>query len=349
MNLSKSLVFSLLLLFAAFSLFLSCSSDEDEPVIYLENVEVSYITPAQAPAVDGVLEPIWQAASATQLISESGSDYNPSNKLALVNISALCDSEYVYISASWKDVTMNDRFLQLIWNNQQGWNRPNISKEDNISFMFLPVDGSTTDNDPNCFAMCHTPSLIMLNETGRPVDGWYWRASLTDSIFRAVDMWLVDTLDADTSFLGLDTEFNPGYMFNAQDSSAVPKFWKGEIQVDTIVVNEDTTFTVDNGKCLLDTDTATYTSFPMGVDIDSVVVPSFVTFTNASGSRWDVEAKGVWDEVSGRWTVEFKRLLNTGNDDDIEFVIGEQIRMAVAIGDNTKHAHIGFKPFILEF
>ncbi len=35
------------------------------------------------------------------------------------------------------------------------------------------------------------------------------------------------------------------------------------------------------------------------------------------GSRGDVRAKGVWKD--GFWTIEFKRNLNTGNDDDLRF------------------------------
>ena len=348
MKLSKLIAFSLLLLMAAFILISSCSSNEDLPVEYLENVEVSYITPSQAPAIDGTLEPIWQAANSTQLISEQGSDYNPSNKLALVNISALCDSNYIYISASWKDVTENNRFLQLVWTNQFGWNRPNV-KEDNITFFFTPADESTTDADPNCFAMCHTADLIMKNETDRTVDGWYWRASLTDPMTRALDLWFADSLDADTSFLGVDAEVSPGYALNFLTDPITPIYWNSNYEVNATIVDDDTIRVLDNGAFIMDTDTLPYTTFPEGVDLDSVLVPSFIVFSNPEGSRWDVEAKGKWDEVSGRWTVEFKRLLNTGNEDDIEFVLDGEVRMVVAVGDKAKHPHIGYQPVILEF
>lgn len=346
MKFRKPVVFSLLL-FAAVSFVMSCSSVDEPPVEYLENIEVAYITPSQAPVVDGVLEPIWQAASVTQMLSDQGSDYNPSNQLGLVNVSAMSDSTYVYISASWKDESRNVRFLQLIWNNQFGWNRPNVGKEDNISFFFTEEGGSTTASDPNCFAMCHTETLVMVNETGAPVDGWYWRASLTNPLTRAMDLWFADSLDADTSFLGVDAEVNPGFAYNAVDSAFIPLFRNSFDTVINIIVGEDTTRLFDNGEYLMDTDTVAFTFPP--VELDSVLVPSFILYSNPTGSCWDVQAKGDWDEVSGRWTVEFKRLLNTGNADDIEFVIGEQIRIVVAIGNNTKHAHTGFDPVILEF
>jgi hypothetical protein len=45
-------------------------------------------------------------------------------------------------------------------------------------------------------------------------------------------------------------------------------------------------------------------------------MPTFISVT-PTGSRADVKAKGVW--FDGRWTIEFGRTLNTGNNDDIQF------------------------------
>lgn len=45
-------------------------------------------------------------------------------------------------------------------------------------------------------------------------------------------------------------------------------------------------------------------------------MPAFISIT-PTGSRQDVKAKGLWAE--GRWTIEFGRLLNTGNNDDLQF------------------------------
>ncbi len=45
-------------------------------------------------------------------------------------------------------------------------------------------------------------------------------------------------------------------------------------------------------------------------------IPAFISVT-PTGSRADIKAKGVWSD--GRWTLEFGRALNTGNNDDIQF------------------------------
>lgn len=54
-----------------------------------------------------------------------------------------------------------------------------------------------------------------------------------------------------------------------------------------------------------------------------------------SGSAADVEAKGVW--ANGKWTVEFKRKLNTGHKDDTVLVAGKAIDFAVAVFDAAEH------------
>jgi hypothetical protein len=53
-----------------------------------------------------------------------------------------------------------------------------------------------------------------------------------------------------------------------------------------------------------------------------------------TGSAADVEAKGVW--ADGKWTVEFKRKLDTGHKDDTPFVVGKSLSFAVATFDKSE-------------
>src|SRR5262245_41281523 len=53
-----------------------------------------------------------------------------------------------------------------------------------------------------------------------------------------------------------------------------------------------------------------------------------------TGSAADVQAKGEW--AAGKWTVEFKRKLNTGHKDDTVFVVGKSCGMAVATFDKSE-------------
>ncbi len=53
------------------------------------------------------------------------------------------------------------------------------------------------------------------------------------------------------------------------------------------------------------------------------------------GSIADIKAKGVWQ--SGYWQLELSRQLNTGHDDDIQFVVGEVYRGGIAVFDATEN------------
>ncbi len=57
------------------------------------------------------------------------------------------------------------------------------------------------------------------------------------------------------------------------------------------------------------------------------MLPRFTNHT-PSGSRADVKAKGVWK--GGKWTIEFGRALNTGNNDDIRFDLKKSCRFGVS-------------------
>lgn len=66
-----------------------------------------------------------------------------------------------------------------------------------------------------------------------------------------------------------------------------------------------------------------------------------------AGSAGDVEAKGEW--ANGKWTVEFKRKLNTGHKDDTAFKAGKPCGFAVATFDKAeKSDHDVSKALILK-
>ena len=76
------------------------------------------------------------------------------------------------------------------------------------------------------------------------------------------------------------------------------------------------------------------------------MMPQYPT-QKPTGSAADVQAKGDW--ANGKWTVEFKRKLNTGNKDDTAFVIGKSFGMAVATFDKAeKGDHDVSKPIVLK-
>ncbi len=367
MDLRKLVIILSFVIFTGGIVFMACDSDEEPPVIFpaTDEITVTYIAPGDAPDIDGDLDGIWDAGNLTQLISVDTSDYNPNNNVELVDIIALSDSNYVYIAVSWADDSRNVRYHEWVWdtaslndpNEPFPWRQVFAVKEDNISFFF---DANPSGNGaslsamevgPNCALMCHETDLVMYNETDVAVDGWYWRAGVTNPIGYAIDLNFIDSLETDSRFQGLDAVENRGYIPNFESGDFTPLYIH---KIDTTVIGDDTSYTIVNEETLFAEDTVDYVpgdfvTAALAEEVDSVFVPSFILSNQASGSRWDVEAVGTYDEVLNRWTVEFRRPMNTGNDDDIVFQIGEEYGIAVAIGDNRKNPHTGYDPVIIKF
>jgi len=65
------------------------------------------------------------------------------------------------------------------------------------------------------------------------------------------------------------------------------------------------------------------------------------------GSRWDVRTKSSFD--GSNWTVVFRRVLYTGDTDDIDLrhATPDSLKISIAIADNAGIKHHGTKPFYL--
>jgi len=96
----------------------------------------------------------------------------------------------------------------------------------------------------------------------------------------------------------------------------------------------------------IDEGTPCYTKIEIPEKKVKDVMPQYPT-QKPSGSAADVEAKGTW--ADGKWTVEFKRKLNTGHKDDTTFVVGKSLSFAVATFDKSeKGDHDVSKPILLK-
>ncbi len=61
------------------------------------------------------------------------------------------------------------------------------------------------------------------------------------------------------------------------------------------------------------------------------------TLRQPTGSRGDVRAKGAW--LNGRWTIEFRRKLVTGNGDDIQFTPGKKYLFGISRYEIAGRSH----------
>jgi ethylbenzene dehydrogenase len=96
----------------------------------------------------------------------------------------------------------------------------------------------------------------------------------------------------------------------------------------------------------IDAGTPCYTKIEVPEKKTADLVPQFPS-QKPTGSAADVLAKGEW--AGGKWTVEFKRKLSTGNKDDTAFAAGKSCGIAIATFDKSeKGDHDVSKGFILK-
>lgn len=129
---------------------------------------------------------------------------------------------------------------------------------------------------------------------GKPhkADIWYWKANRTDP-----------TGYADDKIQFLKTEHERrATKITTSDATALYLTRKG-----------------DQGS-------AAYTSI-LVVDYKSDREPRFEN-SPPTGSRADVKAKGIWQD--GEWTIEFKRALDTGHDDDLALEINKTYTLGLS-------------------
>ncbi|MBW6492739.1 MAG: hypothetical protein K0B15_16260 [Lentimicrobium sp.] len=154
-----------------------------------------------------------------------------------------------------------------------------------------------------------------------------------------VDVWLDDTQNGEDG--GRYGDAGTGaYTHNRIGDKSRPK-WIEKNPVDyadamTLLDSE-----IAAGECAGDATTGVS-------DADAALYwPAYVTLTavvperilNApSGSRADLAFGAVWN--NGKWTAEFGRKLNTGNDDDIQFTdFAKEYLFNIAVFDNSRHGY----------
>ena len=63
------------------------------------------------------------------------------------------------------------------------------------------------------------------------------------------------------------------------------------------------------------------------------MMPKYILTQNPQGSIADIHCKGVWKD--GKWNLEIRRKLNTGNPDDVVFEAGKAVKSGIAVFDHS--------------
>lgn len=265
-----------------------------------------------------------------------------------ITIGSSWDDSYIYFLVRWVDAghTNSSKYKKWIYGDQgnleTGWNSLNHigvtigdlapnefvvnaahtlagkESEDRVFFMFPIADSENnfSNGGLGCAAYCHanlvddnpaqnyTGSGVVAmhtNVNGDMADVWHWKSSRTHPSGYADDK----------------------YINYAQGSDSGRRSDAGTSAYSTNVLNvgNPTSWHTDR---LANTD-----DFLMAVDVipyDGTPAPGHQIPANISnsptGSRADVEAQANFNPTTNQWTLEIRRLRNTGNADDRQFPLG---------------------------
>jgi len=175
--------------------------------------------------------------------------------------------------------------------------------------------------------------LDQLKQAGKFLDLWQWRAARSNPVGHAGDDWVFDYRWFDQGKNIFTTPGKPAWMYDRAKMgfSAIPE--KGLKQMP-----DRFPLIIGRNAVPLDPDV----SFKEGDILPQAVLQE------PSGSVADVQANGVWKE--GRWSVEIKRKLNTGNPDDKALEPGKAYDIGLAVFEdkvsNRRH-HVNLPPLTL--
>ncbi|MCB9913552.1 MAG: c-type cytochrome [Planctomycetes bacterium] len=290
----------------------------------------------------------WDPALLTTVAGVVQSNYPLSEYLdgvpTALTVGSSWDATYVYFLVQWEDAghTASTRASKWIFGDQGGgevgWNSlrnvgatpgaPNAGainasghvlagneSEDRVFLMFPIVDaeGNYTPSGLGCAMYCHAnldedfpwqnytgDGVVAMgaNLAGDRADIWHWKATRTAPSGYADDKWLdvaVGSANGRKNDAG-----SAAYVSNPLAGGAPT--WMHTLGLSWL------------GDALFDVDAVPYSGSALPGD----ELPSSVSQAPA-GSRGDVRTAASYDPLSGRWTLELRRLRDTGNADDHSF------------------------------
>jgi hypothetical protein len=257
----------------------------------------------KGPELKAELSDAWEGAQLTRVLTRGGHIGD-----TWVDLRAMHDGEYLYVHASWADETRS--VSKQPWVFEDGTWTKGVGDEDRIAFFFNI--NTPRMNTEGCDALCHT-DYIHAPEPGQTADTWHWKAGRGGLFGHSDDQYVRHAQGASGR---ADDAGRSNYANNQNAERTGPaRRWLEDADRQG-AFREDTSAAIEEGW-----------QPPEGYSVPSILV------REPEGSRGDVRAAGRWHE--GRWSVMFKRKLNTGNPDDAQFEPGKRVAFGVALFDNT--------------
>lgn len=240
-----------------------------------------------------------------------------------VKAQALYSDSDVWFRFEWADATES---AGRVWE-YDGAKWKSTGNEDRLALYWeiTPIDKFQTRT---CAALCHNPAsdaidkwyMITPGATDR-ADNWHWKAARTNPVNQVDDKYLTGVLtdpkDVESANKA-DAKTKGGYTDNRTADGSGP----AKMQDPTKKPSAGSAFLLTTEAVAMDA-----SKFKAGDKVPRELLEPW------TGSRGDIEAKGVW--AAGKWTVVFHRKLDTGSTEDTTFIVGKTYPFGLAVFDNT--------------
>ncbi len=294
---------------------------------------VAYKT-TNAPTLDGKLdEAAWKTAEAATIKVYGGDN----GSAQTVTMKALYDSEFAYFGIEVPDPTKSIRRMPYVKGADGNWTKvsPTEDYEDKFSILWdMGVEGF---KEQGCAVTCHLTTagrdraLKYTNKAGEKVDMWHVKNGRNSVVGYVDDQYT----DNDTTSASAGRKTDPTASGKAYtdiplktiDGKQVPDFTAA-----ADFLTGDKRWVIDlRNTATISVDNSQYTT---GAELPSIAVNSY------TGDSADLPGKFIYDETGKKWTYEFKRKLNTGSTNDIQWTdLKKSYAFGVAIFDNTQIGH----------
>ncbi|MFQ5897622.1 MAG: ethylbenzene dehydrogenase-related protein [Candidatus Methylomirabilia bacterium] len=297
----------------------------------------------RGPEVDGRVDKVWNKTSAVKVVVDTG---DPGR--IKVSLKALYDAENVYFLVRWQDETQNLFFQPWEYDGEE-WVQ---SDEEDDRLAFAWNISSPAFPAAGCYGLCHvskepevdgaTPNDMWTNQPGEKVDLWDWSSGVTNPLGYARD-FAIDCIDFKEFVVAHPDRKTTGRRPDGEVEA------KGRLMLPNVNVMDDGPqfaplpreraqgpFIIVRGPgSVLDTEGL---EFKKGDRVTGIVLPGKIP----ADLRGHLTAKGI--HRKGRWVLEIKRPLVTGEPDDVQFEVGKQYHFGIAVFDRTDKHSISLQP-----
>ncbi len=286
------------------------------------------------PTLDGKLgEDAWTKAEAATLKVYGGDNESAQT----VVMKALYDAEYAYFGIEVPDQTKSIRRMPYVKGADGNWTKVKASEDYEDKFAVLWDMGVEGFKEQGCAVTCHlsTPgrdrALMYTGNPGEKVDMWHVKNG-RNAVLGYIDDQYTDN-DTTSASGGRKTDPTSSGKAYADiplkevDGKQVPDFTAAAEALTgdkkwVIDLRDTATTSVDNSQ------------YAAGDELPSIAVDAY------AGDSADLSGKFVYDEAGKKWIYEFKRKLDTGSENDVQWTdLKKSYAFGVAIFDNTQIGH----------